>query len=72
MDRKKGKEDDSKKTKLLNIKYVPVEFQYEQFHEGESKINRALGLGYVVLDNFRTDSGVVVVMGMYGDKNDKS
>ena len=51
MDRKKGKEDDSKKTKLLNIKYVPVEFQYEQFHEGESKINRALGLGYVVLDN---------------------
>ena len=60
----------SSKTKLINIRYIPVEFQYDQYHDGESKINKALGLGYVVLDNFRSESGVIVVMGMYGDEHD--
>ena len=60
----------SSKTKLINIRYIPVEFQYDQYHDGESKINQALGLGYVVLDNFRSESGVIVVMGMYGDEHD--
>jgi len=51
--------------KLANIKFVPIEFDYENYKAGESQVNDALGHGYVVIDNFKTESGVVMVMGLY-------
>jgi len=51
--------------KLANIKFVPIEFDYENYKAGESQVNDALGHGYVVIDNFKTESGLVMVMGLY-------
>ena len=51
--------------KLENIKFVPIEFDYENYKAGESQVNDALGHGYVVIDNFKTESGLVMVMGLY-------
>jgi len=52
--------------KLQNIKFVPIEFDYENYKIGESNVNQALGNGYAVIDSFKTESGVVMVMGLYG------
>ena len=54
--------------KLANIKFVPIEFDYENYKAGESQVNDALGHGYVVIDNFKTESGLVMVMGLYRSK----
>ena len=54
--------------KLANIKFVPIEFDYENYKAGESQVNDALGHGYVVIDNFKTESGLVMVMGLYRNR----
>ena len=61
-----NREDDTESNnKLANIKFVPIEFDYENYKAGESQVNDALGHGYVVIDNFKTESGLVMVMGLY-------
>ena len=54
-----------KNNKLANIKFVPIEFDYENYKTGENQVNDALGHGYIVIDNFKTESGLVMVMGLY-------
>ena len=51
--------------KLTNIKFIPIEFDYANYKTGESQVNDALNHGYAVIDNFKTESGVVMVMGLY-------
>ena len=51
--------------KLANIKFVPIEFDYENYKTGEGQVNEALGCGYAVIDSFKTESGLVMVMGLY-------
>ena len=51
--------------KLANIRFVPVEFNYDQFKSGENEVNDTLAKGYVVIDNYKTESGLVIVMGLY-------
>ena len=51
--------------KLANIRFVPVEFNYDQFKSGENEVNVTLGRGYVVIDSYKTESGLVMVMGLY-------
>ena len=62
-----NREDDAENNKkLANIKFVPIEFDYENYKIGESNVNQALGNGFTVIDSFKTESGVVMVMGLYG------
>ena len=51
--------------KLANIRFVPVEFNYDQFKSGENAVNDTLGRGYVVIESYKTESGLVMVMGLY-------
>ena len=51
--------------KLAIIRFVPVEFNYDQFKSGENEVNDTLGRGYVVIDSYKTESGLVMVMGLY-------
>ena len=51
--------------KLAIIKFVPVEFNYDNFKSGENEVNDTLAKGYVVIDNYKTESGLVIVMGLY-------
>ena len=51
--------------KLAIIKFVPVEFNYDNFKSGENEVNDTLGRGYVVIDSYKTESGLVIVMGLY-------
>ena len=51
--------------KLAHGQYVAVEFAYDHFKNGENRINDAIGHGYEVLESYKTDSGIVVVLGRY-------
>ena len=51
--------------KLAIIKFVPVEFNYDNFKSGENEVNDTLGRGYLVIDSYKTESGLVMVMGLY-------
>ena len=51
------------KRKLANVKYVAVEFAYDHFKNGENRINDAIGQGYEVMESWKSDSGIVVVLG---------
>ena len=58
-------EQQTMKKKLANVKYVAVEFAYDHFKNGENEVNDAIGHGYEVLESWKTDSGIVVVLGRY-------
>jgi len=52
-------------TKLASIRFVPVEFNYDSYKNGENAVNDTLGRGYVVIESYKTESGLVMVMGLY-------
>ena len=53
------------KKKLANVKYVAVEFAYDHFKNGEDAVNDAIAGGYQVMETYKTESGIVVVLGLY-------
>ena len=58
-------EQQNMKKKLANVKYVAVEFAYDHFKNGEDAVNDAIGHGYQVMETYKTESGIVVVLGRY-------
>ena len=58
-------EQQTMKKKLANVKYVAVEFAYDHFKNGEDAGNDAIGNGYQVMETYKTESGIVVVLGLY-------
>ena len=58
-------EQQKMKKKLANVKYVAVEFAYDHFKNGEDAVNDAIGHGYQVMETYKTESGIVVVLGLY-------
>ena len=58
-------EQQNMQKKLAHVKYVAVEFAYDPFENGENMGNDALGHGYEVMESWKTDSGIVVVLGRY-------
>ena len=58
-------EQQTMKKKLANVKYVAVEFSYDHFKNGEDAVNDAIGNGYQVMETYKTESGIVVVLGLY-------
>jgi len=57
-------EQQNMKKKLANVKYVAVEFAYDHFKNGEDAVNDAIGNGYQVMETYKTESGIVVVLGL--------
>ena len=58
-------EQQNMKKKLANVKYVAVEFADDHFKNGEDAVNDAIGNGYQVMETYKTESGIVVVLGLY-------
>ncbi len=58
-------EQQNMQKKLAHVKYVAVEFAYDHFKNGENEVNDAIGHGYEVLESWKTESGIVVVLGRY-------
>ena len=68
-DKKENDADEEKKEKLTKIKIVPIELTYQTYEKGEKQVNQALKEGYHIINDFRTESGVVMVMGFYSTSN---
>ena len=58
-------EQQNMKKKLANVKYVAVEFAYKRFKNGEDAVNDAINHAYEVMETYKTESGIVVVLGRY-------
>ena len=58
-------EQQNMQRKLVHVKYVAVEFAYDHFKNGENAVNDAIGHGYEVMESWKTESGIVVVLGQY-------
>ena len=58
-------EQQQMRKKLSNVKYIAVEFAYDKFKKGQNEVNNAIAHGYEVIENYKTESGIVVVLGLY-------
>ena len=64
-------EDDEDDYDLKAIKFVGVVFDKDEYKKGEAELNRLLEMGYRVIKDFQTSSGIVVSLGKYdNDRRD--
>ena len=50
---------------LKDIKFVGVTFDPDNFKKGEDELNKAIEMGYKVIRDYPTQSGVVFSVGLY-------
>ena len=54
------------KTEILkDIKFVGVTFDPDSFKKGENELNKAIEMGYKVISDYPTQTGVVFSVGLY-------
>ena len=54
-----------KQTSLKSIKFVGVTFNPDSFKKGENELNKAIEMGYKVITDYPTSTGVVFSVGLY-------
>ena len=54
--------------KMQEIKYIGVEFEPTDVRKGEDEVNTALKAGFEPIRDFQTAKGIVVVLGLWGDR----
>ena len=57
--------------KMTTFKVVAIEFKENKYKSGEDEVNQNLSCGFEITKDFQTDSGVVIVMTKWEDKEDK-
>ena len=50
---------------LKDIKFVGVTFDPDSFKKGEDELNKAIEMGYKVITDYPTSTGVVFSVGLY-------
>ena len=50
---------------LKDIKFVGVTFDPDSFKKGENELNKAIEMGYKVITDYPTQTGVVFSVGLY-------
>ena len=50
---------------LKDIKFVGVTFGPDSFKKGENELNKAIEMGYKVITDYPTSTGVVFSVGLY-------
>ncbi len=55
----------------IKLKFIGVEFDYDKVNLGEKKVNDALGKGFEIVRTINTESGLVIVMGLYQNRGAK-
>ena len=53
---------------LKDIKFVGVTFDPDSFKKGEDELNKAIEMGYKVITDYPTSTGVVFSVGLYDVK----
>jgi len=62
----KMEEQIKNKTAILkDIKFVGVTFGPDSFKKGENELNKAIEMGYKVITDYPTSTGVVFSVGLY-------
>ena len=56
---------------LKNIKFVGVTFDPDSFKNGEDELNKAIEVGYQVITDYPTSTGVVFSVGLYTVKEEE-
>ena len=56
---------------LKNIKFVGVTFDPDSFKNGEDELNKAIEMGYKVITDYPTSTGVVFSVGLYNVKEEE-
>ncbi len=54
--------------KMKKIKYIGVEFEPTDVKKGEEEVNTALKAGFEPIRDFQTPKGIVMVLGLWGDR----
>ena len=54
--------------KMKKIKYIGVEFEPTDVKKGEEEVNTALKAGFEPIRDFQTPKGVVMGLGLWGDR----
>ena len=54
---------------MKQVKYIGVEFDPVSVKKGEDEVNAALKAGFEPIGDFETAKGIVMVLGMWGDRN---
>ena len=56
---------------IKKIRYIGVDFDDAKIRKGENDVNDALLQGYQPLRDIDTPRGLILVLGLYGKKEDK-
>ena len=56
---------------LKDIKFVGVTFDPDSFKNGEDELNKAIEMGYKVITDYPTSTGVVFSVGLYDAEEEK-
>ena len=59
------KKINEKKSVLKSVKFFGVTFDPDSFKKGENELNKAIGMGYKILVDYSTSTGVVFSVGLY-------
>ena len=59
------KKINEKKSVLKSVKFFGVTFDPDSFKKGENELNKAIGMGYKILVDYPTQTGVVFSVGLY-------
>ena len=60
-----NQENKNKTPNLKDVKFVGVTFDPDNFKKGEDELNKAIEMGYKVITDYPTSTGVVFSVGLY-------
>ena len=61
--------ESERRKQMKQVKYIGVEFDPVSVKKGEDEVNAALKAGFEPIRDFETAKGIVMVLGMWGDRN---
>ena len=64
-------ENKNKTSHLKDVKFVGVTFDPDNFKKGEDELNKAIEMGYKVITDYSTSTGVVFSVGLYDTQEEK-
>ena len=66
-----NQENKNKTPNLKDVKFVGVTFDPDSFKNGEDELNKAIEMGYKVITDYPTSTGVVFSVGLYNVKEEE-
>ena len=61
--------DKDRRKKMQEIRYIGVEFDPVKVKQGQNEVNAALKSGFEPIRDFETAKGIIMVLGLWGEKD---